>query len=301
MKKHHVFLIIMVIVLAVFGTLTFLWMSPKANIFKNDTGTATETEPAGAQANPTLTKPAGAQTDPTPIKPGKGHQVQIIGVLNGGKPTIKWVKANSQAAAYAVEKLTLPSLDTIVAHMKWGKIAFNTPTTMKVDETKTLQLVLSPSDPEAELKKAITEPGPINLRKIQWANRMEADLVSSGFKVTPITPKQQGVTTNGGAQWEWQIQAQQAGRQSLHLTLDALLKVDGEITPVAVQTFNENIVVQVTLPQRVSKFVSSNLSWVWTALILPVLGYLWTRWKGKKLNASDARPADADAHPAGRP
>ena len=108
---------------------------------------------------------------------------------------------------------------------------------------------------------------------------MEADLTSESFKITPITPMRQAVRTSGNTEWQWSIKPTEAGKQHLFLRLNAIIKVDGDPTAVAVQTFSEEIVIEVPLKQRLSQFAATNWQWLCTALFIPIGGWLWKRKK----------------------
>lgn len=184
-------------------------------------------------------------------------------------------------------------IDKLISHMKWGNIAFNTPKTMRMDEAEVVHLVLSPSDPVEQLKKAIRETGKLEFHQVQYADRMEADLTSESFKITPITPMRQAVRTSGNTEWQWSIKPTESGKQHLFLRLNAIIKVDGDPTAVAVQTFSEEIVIEVPLRQRLSQFAATNWQWLCTALFIPIGGWLWKR----KKEVAQQPPADKAAEP----
>jgi hypothetical protein len=47
--------------------------------------------------------------------------------------------------------------------------------------------------------------------------------------------------------------------------------------PRVIRTFEETIAVNVTLSQRVSSFFANNWQWLWTAILIPIIGWLISR------------------------
>ena len=91
-------------------------------------------------------------------------------------------------------------------------MVFHAPKSMKWGETRTVHLILSPSRPfkaiEADIQKEIRKGlDLLEHRKVQYANRMEAELIGDGFKITPITPKRQVVSTARNTTWKWDIKS----------------------------------------------------------------------------------------------
>ena len=143
------------------------------------------------------------------------------------------------------------ALDEILQRLNWGNIAFNTPPTMGYGETRTIHLIVDPSRSIPELEESIAEAGPKEGARVQIAPRMQAQLTGDGFSITPITPDSQPVSNKGPTEWKWDIRPKGFGSQSLHLSLNALLKVEGESLPRSIKTFDKNIVVQVVWPATV--------------------------------------------------
>ena len=101
---------------------------------------------------------------------------------------------------------------------------------------------------------------------------MEARLTGGGFRIEALTPERQPVGRSSTTEWRWEVHKTEGGSHALHLTLSALITVEGERTPRAVRTFDREIEIQVTLRQRITGFVGDNWQWLWAALIVPLLG-----------------------------
>lgn len=113
---------------------------------------------------------------------------------------------------------------------------------MQFDESRAINVLLSPKRSEAELaadlQGKIGQIGDlIQTITIQISNRMRADLSGSAFTIQPITPSVQAVRTDGTTQWSWTIVPTKPGEQSLDLTISALITVSGNDTPIVIETF----------------------------------------------------------------
>jgi hypothetical protein len=150
---------------------------------------------------------------------------------------------------------------------------------MNIRNTALIHLVLSVVRPIEDLKQMIEAEGERIGARIQVSNRMEARLSGTNFQITAITPETQAVTRNDVTDWKWEIKPISAGRQYLHLTLSALLKLEGISTPRTIRTFDRTIEVEVSWDQRVTTFLKNNWQWLWAAILVPVAGWLWKRKK----------------------
>ena len=171
------------------------------------------------------------------------------------------------------------SVDELLDRMEFGVIAFNTPTHMNIDDSSQIQLLLSLADTVEKLKQTITEEGEKEGARIRVTDRMEARLSGYMFQITAITPETQAVSKSQETQWKWEVHPKEEGKHRLHLTLTALLEIDGHSTPRAIRTFDKEIEVTVTTTQKIRSFFKSNWQWLWAAILVPVVGWLWKRKK----------------------
>lgn len=171
------------------------------------------------------------------------------------------------------------AVDRLLDEMEFGTIAFNAPTNINIEDSPQIQLILSLSEAIDELKQLITEEGEKIGATIGVSNRMEARLSGYKFQITAITPEVQAVSKNERTEWKWEIHPKEEGQHKLHLTLTALLQIDGQSTPRAIRTFSEVIEVDVTGPQKINMFFKNNWQWLWAAVLVPVAGWLWRRRK----------------------
>ncbi len=179
----------------------------------------------------------------------------------------------------------LHGVDELLKQMDFGAIAFNAPGEMNIKDSHQIQLILSLNEAADNLKKAITEEGEKIGAHIQVSDRMEARLSGYMFQITAVTPETQAVSKSHRTEWKWEIHPKKQGQHRLHLTLTALIDIDGNNTPRAIRTFSEVIEVNVTTTQQIGIFVKNNWQWLWAAILVPVAGWLWKRRK-KQLSSN---------------
>lgn len=170
-------------------------------------------------------------------------------------------------------------VDRLLQKMASGAIAFNTPSELNIKDSYEIQLILSTNETIEEIKQSITEEGEREGAKIKISNRMEARLSGYMFQITALTPEAQAISKNQKTEWKWEIQPKEEGQHKLHLTLTALLDINGHSTSRSIQTFSKTIKVNVTTPQRFETFFKNNWQWLWAAILVPVTGLLLKRRK----------------------
>ena len=163
--------------------------------------------------------------------------------------------------------------------MQFGAIAFNVPEAMNIDQPHQFQLIASLAKSVEQLKRSIAEQGKKIGATIKVSDRMEARLSGHMFQITAITPEVQAMSTSRETGWKWQIYPKSEGKHTLHLTLTALLDVNGHSTPRAIRTFDRTIDVRITGSQKARRFFNDNWQWLWAALLVPLAGWLWQRRK----------------------
>lgn len=173
-------------------------------------------------------------------------------------------------------------IDKIVKGLEWGNIVFNAPTSIRFKETETIELLLSHSVSIQELQTQLEKANQIESASVEVSNRMEARLSGTGFQIEALFPEVQTVSSKGVIQWKWYATPTEHGLQHLHLTLSAILTVSDRDAPFVIRTFDRTIDVEISLAQRASGFFSKNWKWLWAAILVPIVGYLWRRYNKAK-------------------
>ena len=113
-----------------------------------------------------------------------------------------------------------------------GNIAFNTPESIPLGHTATIELLASLKEAEAELRQSVHGVGAVeSAHDIKISDQMEAKVTGLGFRIEPITPERQAVSHTQETKWRWQIEPTKSDALELNLTLSALIKIDGESSP----------------------------------------------------------------------
>ena len=171
----------------------------------------------------------------------------------------------------------LQAIDRILERMALGSIAFNAPKIMNLHDSAIIHLVLGVERAIEDIKRMIEEEGEKVGASIRVSNRMKAHLSGRNFEITSINPEVQAVARREVTEWKWEIKPSADGKHNLHLTLSALLSIEGESTPRVIRTFDRIITIEVTIGQQAKAFVSNNWQWLWAAVLVPLAGWIWKR------------------------
>jgi hypothetical protein len=152
---------------------------------------------------------------------------------------------------------------------------------MGFGESRIIALVASPKMDAAtlssELRGRIGGVDPIEVQKLQVAPLMEAQLEGApAFEITALTPARQPVSRATPTEWRWNARARESGTHALHLTINAIITVDGERFPRSLDVLNREIEVEITAPQRIALFVQANWQWLAGTIVIPMALWFWT-------------------------
>jgi hypothetical protein len=152
--------------------------------------------------------------------------------------------------AIAKPASSLEDVDAALKKLDWGQMAFDVPEKLRLEQTALIHLLISPAHTAEQLTNAIreqtSEPVKIESARIQISGMMEAKLVGSAFDIQSITPEApQMVSRTEPTEWKWEIRPRQSGQQSLHLTLNAIIRFDDKERPRVIRTFDRVIQVDV--------------------------------------------------------
>jgi hypothetical protein len=180
----------------------------------------------------------------------------------------------------------LLEVDNFLQSLPLGSVAFHVPTTMHVDEAYIVHFVVSGGKTTEELQQGLRQKLEGNPEvaggQAQISPRMKATLTGHNFEIDPITPETQPVGMQSETEWRWAVTPKRGGKQSLHLTLDAIVLLWGDATPRAIRTFDNNIEVQVSWQRRAGDFLKNNWQWLWSVVVVPLALWLWPKLQSRK-------------------
>lgn len=162
--------------------------------------------------------------------------------------------------------LALEQIDTLLQDTFSGNLAYNAPQEMRLDETRNIQLLISPVLTSDELEQLITETDPVVSAAVSLTPRMKAELRSASpgsFDILALHDNPEQLLTNvEPTEWNWTVTAREQGQHSLVLTVYRLVEYDNQEYWRQL-SYTNNIEVKVTLGQRLMAF-----DWYWLAGIV---------------------------------
>jgi hypothetical protein len=122
--------------------------------------------------------------------------------------------------------------------------------------------------------------------QIEITPRMKAVLLPQdpeAFTVTEMHDNaEQVVSSVETTAWRWSVTAKKEGTQTLELVIYQLVKYDGKEFWHEVKTYKADIVVEVTLGNKVKAL---DWKWIFATLLIPLAGGLWAWWKSRNKKA----------------
>jgi len=193
--------------------------------------------------------------------------------------------ATSTPASGDTSSESRKALDQVLDRLGKGNIAFNTPESMAYGETKTIQLLLDITKSGHELEQEIIEEGLRVHAEVRVSEQMEAHLTGDAFEITPVTKSaRQPVSSREATEWRWDVRAKRFSSQRLHLSLDAIIEINGKELSRGIRVFDRDIKVRVTGLHSAVLLLQDNwqLTTAVSSGILGALGWLLKRYLTKR-------------------
>jgi prepilin-type N-terminal cleavage/methylation domain-containing protein len=143
-----------------------------------------------------------------------------------------------------------------------GSLAIGYPENMSLDETKNVFLMIDIQKEINDLFVSLPEEYAKQGAKVKMSNRMQATLTSHDFIVTNVTPVIQAVSSNNTTKWDWELKPKEAGDHEVTVTLSALIPVQGEQTPLVVNSYKRSITVTVKNQTKIWSFLKEESGWL---------------------------------------
>lgn len=114
-------------------------------------------------------------------------------------------------------------IDKSLSQSTQSSMAYNAPSSMKLADTVTIELLINPSASPTEVDGQITEPGPVITAMIEITPRMKAELIAQNtdaFLIQSIHDNsEQPLSSSRPTRWAWLVTARQGGLQRLSLVI----------------------------------------------------------------------------------
>ncbi len=169
------------------------------------------------------------------------------------------------------------ALDLALSDLPLGHVAFTTPDSMELQETKTIVLLLSLRETIEALRSAIEDDSTPGAAVVRVSEVMEAKLTGSAFETRAVTDERQPISASERNAWIWEVRPRSGGKHGLFLTLYAHLRVGDRDERKVVKVLEREIIVEVSPLQRVAFFLDANWKWI-SAILIPILAWLGRRW-----------------------
>ena len=164
-----------------------------------------------------------------------------------------------------------------------GAIVYNVPKKMNIDDYHIIHLVLKLNESADVLKRSVDDKGVKIGEEIKISKRMKASLTGSMFEIAPHCPETQVISKKEATHWYWDIHPKKIGQLSLHLTISAIISVDGQSTLRALKSYEKTIVVEITKRQQFKQFILKYWDWLCTVMFFPFLGWLYMTRKKRSI------------------
>lgn len=188
------------------------------------------------------------------------------------------------------------ALDRIISRLRKGNIQYTAPSEVSDRGQVEIGAIIGIDISEKELTEELRKHFPtvsIESDTLSVAEIMVGSIKSRGFDFTPSEPVARVVSNVAPTVWHWVGVPKEVGPQTVILTMNARLKVNGElIADQLVETWRKEIVVKVSYWDLILNWFLDNIEWAWGALVLPVLVIF--RKKILSLLAKFAPPPGAD-------
>jgi hypothetical protein len=235
---------------------------------------------AGMPIQVTAVEPSGEEPlDLTEVAPGQTAAPQPTEAISAPTPT--------------------PDIDLLLSdalrRLDPGMMVFNPPESMKQFSLHRVELRILHMGSEtpgastqtaaaATLTSDLEGPGTPVVESLAVGTVMKARLSGDGFEITPLHEEEQIVAGDTYTEWAWNVKPLRSGEHDLHLTITVKVIVDGFGEKARdIPVITRRVKVQVD-PLGVTKgFISEHWEWVWTALLVPLVGWLWKVYRGKRV------------------
>lgn len=166
---------------------------------------------------------------------------------------------------------------------------------MKVEDTRTVRLLLSLVTRERfkSLRKDLEKIDEVSETQqgcVGLSDRMRAALDGTKFKIESHTEEVQLLAAEQSTTWQWTVTATEKGRSPLYLNLhQEIVPAGGEPSyrPVTPPLYQAEVTIVATFSQRASNFLSQNWQWLWAAILVPVAGWVWTKYRKRNAGNRD--------------
>ena len=228
--------------------------------------------------------PAPAMAPPPPPPPARAMPVLTladtpIALAVGSSQSSQKTGTPKLSPNHAnVRQLTpVVKADAISMQLKDATMAFDIPHFANVKNIVNAQLTIDPIKTVDELISSSSPTASVN--QIQISKIVEVKLLAPDFKIIATSPDRQAMSEWEPTVWNWELSDAAPGKHEVHLSINAIVTIDGDRAERSLKTFEKTVVVEITPAQQLAGIVKQYWQWIWTTLLLPAGMWLWKRFK----------------------
>lgn len=155
-----------------------------------------------------------------------------------------------------------------------GKVVFNPPDTMKLGVKERIETRIS-RDVNADLKISLRGRGIPQIEELKISELMKVRLSGSDFDIIPLNEEEQIIEATEFTEWAWDVTPKKSGKKILHLHITLRIRLPFGEERKDHPVLEREIVVRVNPVYSVKSFIFTYWKWIVTALILPLIGWVW--------------------------
>lgn len=183
---------------------------------------------------------------------------EVVETAAGAAPTL----------AFGEVMPIVPNPDAILDQMFNVDISFVIPPEANIEDSIKAELIITPEDVDATLEHTVN--GVPQEFVVLVTQIVKADIRTTDFTVTNITPEEQILLKTQSTQWLWKLEPLRPGPAEVVLTVTAIVQTDWGTTQRHMKSFEKTIAIDITKKQIVLSFIKDNWQWLWSALLVPI-------------------------------
>lgn len=158
-------------------------------------------------------------------------------------------------------------------------------TEASIDETVLVTLVIDPTFTSSGLLERLNSENPdksVIANETKISSLAQPVLIAPDFIVEPAIAAEQAVTKDSATTWNWQLKPKAGGQFTVIVELYAIVYVGQERTKKKYKTLIQPIMITVPpepVYMKIWNWIDSKWEWLWTVVLLPVAGLVWTYFK----------------------
>lgn len=158
-----------------------------------------------------------------------------------------------------------------------GRILFNPPETMKLGTTERIEARIS-QDSNTNLVASLKGRGVPKIEEIKVSELMKVRLSGHNFQIISLNEENQIIGPSGFTEWAWNVTPEKSGKQALHLHVTLRIRLPFGEERKDHPVVDRELVVLVNPIYSMKSFVVRYWKWILTALLFPLVGWLWNAY-----------------------